>query len=376
VYEPRAEDYEIQAEKAVSPTARSSAAASGSAGLVVNSVLTGAAGNATGDQFEFTVKDPVTLNRRMSAMIPLTDGEITARKFLIFNGAQAQDRSSHPNLGAELTNTTGIKLPAGPITVYDGGAYAGDALFEFFNLGEKRLISWGEDLSVTGTVNVTNTVTVTTVNVSGGVMTINRRQSYEKKYQFKNAGPEAKSIVIEHPITRGSTLTEPKTYDEATAQVYRFIRELGAGAPTGASARPNAGETEFIVREDVPVSSRMVLTDQRLETLLSYSTNQEIPANIRASLARAVELQQKTYDAEKNRTETETRKNFLVAEQDRIRKNLEAAGNTTQQGQEYLRRLTSLDTDIDRINNDLEKQRLEVRTAEAAWDSYLRSLNF
>jgi hypothetical protein len=348
---------------------------------VVNSGLSGAAGTATGDQFEFTVKNPVTLDRRMSAMIPLADGEITARKFIIFPGSQAPGsqaalgRSIHPNLGAELTNTAGIKLPAGPITVYDGGVYAGDALIEFFNQGEKRLISWGEDLSVTAVANASNTSTVTTVTLSGGVMTINRRQSYERKYQFKNAAPQVKSIVIEHPITRGAVLAEPGEYDEAAAQTYRFIRELpaGGGAAGGAAT---AGEFEFVVREEVPLAQRIELVGQRPETLLSYSTNQEIPSNIRASLSRAVELRQRVADAEKARTETETRKTFLVGEQDRVRRNLEAAGNTTQQGQEYLRRLAGLDEDIDRINGDLEQQLNSVRDAQTAYESYLRGLVF
>jgi hypothetical protein len=353
-------------------SAMGSYAPAASAGLVVNSVLTGAAGTSTGDQFEFTVKNPVTLDRRMSAMIPLSDGDITAQKTLIFPGAQAlPGRTIHPNAGAELTNTTGIKLPAGPITVYDGGSYAGDALIEFFNQGEKRLISWGEDLSVTGTAVSSGARTVTTVNISGGAMTINRRQNYEKKYRFKNTGPEARRIIIEHPITQGSTLAEPKDHDEATAQAYRFTREIPAGSGSAESA---SGEFEFIVREEIPLSERIVLVNLRPETLLSYSTNQEIPANIRSSLARVLELKRKAEDAEKARGETEARKNSSVTEQDRIRRNLEAAGNNTQQGQEYLRRLAGLDTDIDKLNADLEQQRLAAREAQAAYETYVQNL--
>jgi hypothetical protein len=302
-------------------------------------------------------------------MFPLTDGEIGARKFLIFSGTQA-DRAIHPSVGAELTNTTGARLPAGPITVYDGGSYAGDALLEFLNRDEKRLISWGEDLSVTGVLSLSSTRIVTAVNLSDGVMTISRRQGQERTYRFKNTGEEAKTLVVEHPITRGYALAEPRTYDEATAAAYRFVRELPAGGTAG------PGEAELLVREEIPLSERISLVSLRPETLLSYSTNQEIPAAIRSSLAGAVELKRKAEDAEKARTETETRKNAQAAEQDRIRRNLEAAGNGTPQGQEYLRRLVSLDAEIDRLNGDLERQREEAREAQAAYESYLRALSF
>ncbi|MDR1443649.1 MAG: DUF4139 domain-containing protein, partial [Treponema sp.] len=300
------------------------------------------------DQFSFTLNSPVNLDRRTSAMFPLANGEIGARKFLLFSGVQT-GRTIHPGVGAELNNNTELRLPAGPVTVYDGGSYAGDALLEFLNRGEKRFISWGEDLSVTGISNISTVRTVTAVTLSGGVMTISRRQGIERKYQFKNTGPEAKTIVIEHPVTPGAALVEPQNYDEAAA-AYRFIRELPAGGE-------GAGEAELLVREEIPLSESVVLTSLRPETLISYSASQELPADVRAVLVKAVELRQNAEDAEKTRAQTEARKNTQAAEQDRIRRNLEAAGNGSPQGQEYLRRLTVLDEEIDRLNGDLERQR-------------------
>jgi hypothetical protein len=352
-----------QAAKSSAPrqAQRAAAAASGLPPVPSPVPVTGAD---MADQFSFTLDTPVNLDRRTSAMFPLADGEISARKFLIFSGA---GQGIHPSVGAELSNTTGLRLPAGPVTVYDGGSYAGDALLEFFNLGEKRLISWGEDLSVTGVLTDSSTRIVTGVSIIDGVMTISRRQVYEKKYRFKNAGLEAKTIIVEHPIIQDAVLAEPGNYDEATAAAYRFIRELPAGA---------AGEMELLVREEVPLSERITLLSLRPETLLSYSTSREIPAAVRASLARAVELRRNVEDAENARAETETRKNAQAAEQDRIRKNLEAAGNTSPQGQEYLRRLTSLDTEIDRLNGELEHRRGEVQEAQAVYETYLRGLNF
>jgi hypothetical protein len=322
------------------------------------------------DQFSFTLDSPVNLDRRTSAMFPLADGEIVTRKFLIFAGSRMTAQTVHPSVGAELVNTTGLRLPAGPVTVYDGGSYAGDALLEFLNRDEKRLISWGEDLSVTGTASFSSTRIVTAVNLNGGIMTISRRQGQERKYRFKNAGEEAKTIVVEHPISAGYSLAEPGNHDGATAAAYRFIRELPAGGAAG------SGEAELLVREEIPLSEQITLLSLRPETLLSYSTNREIPADVRSSLARAVELRRRVEDAEKARAETEARRNGQTSEQDRIRRNLEAAGNGTQQGQEYLRRLTDLDGEIDRLNGDLENRQGEVRDAQAAYEAYLRGLSF
>jgi hypothetical protein len=321
------------------------------------------AGQAAGDQFEFTIKRPVTLNRRMSAMLPLVDGNMDAKKLLIFSGANALGKNIHPSLGAEISNTTGMKLPAGPITIYDGGTYAGDALIEYLNDREKRLISWGEDLSVTGTAATSSERTLSTVNISGALMTISRKQGYEKKYTLKNTAAEKKSLIVEHPITAGAALTEPVAFTGQTPIFYRFSREL-----------PANGELEFIVREESPLYERISLTGLRLDTLVSYASNQEIPAAVRTGLQQAVELKRKADDAARTNTENEGRRSFLVSEQDRIRRNLEAAGNNTQQGQEYLKRMAALDADIDAQNRQIEEGAGAAEAARKAFEDYLNAL--
>ena len=330
---------------------------------VAGGAVQGTQGTAAGDQFEFTVKSPVSLERRMSAMLPLVEAAITARKTLIFSGSNPQARNIHPRLGAELTNNTGMKLPAGPITVYEDGTYAGDALIEFWNEGEKRLISYGEDLSVNGSIAMTSTRTVSSVIISGGVMTISRSQDYYNAYTFRNtASTGPKSLMVEHPKTRGTELKAPEA-DEETPSAYRFTVTL-----------PPQRELIVTVHESQPVSERITLLSLRPEALLSYTTNQEIPARVRTALERAIELKRGADAAQTEVTEQQNRRNYLISEQDRIRKNLEAANSQTQQGQEYLKRLAALDADIDRQGTELEKARSAAKAAQDAYEKYLSEL--
>jgi len=331
---------------------------------VAGGVVDTASGRAAGDQFEFTLKNPVTVDRRQSAMLPLVEGSIKAEKTLVFSGARASGGATiNPAISAELTNTSGMKLPAGPITVYEGGTYAGDALIEFFPENEKRLISYGEDLSVSGNVASSGTRFITAVNISGGVMTITRRQSYEKLYTIKNASGQAKKLIIEHPITSGSELVEPKSADDRTGSLYRFNRDL------------SANETfTFTVREETPVFERITLAQLRADTFLSYASNQEIPANVREALTKATELKKAADDASAAQGRLEIQMTRLTSDQDRIRRNLEAAGNQTPQGQEYLKRMAALDDDIDDLKKQIEAAAQETQRAKAEYDSYLATV--
>jgi len=321
-------------------------------------VVETASGSDSGGQFEFTIRNPVSLARRMSAMFPLVESAIEAKATLIYSGA-----GRYPKLGAEITNTTGMKLPAGPVTVYDGGIYAGDALLEFWNENEKRLISFGEDLSVTASVSDASLREVSAVAVSGGVMTITRYWIYNKTYTFINSGSVSKSLIIEHNQTAQTELVTPAAF-EKTASAYRFNLTLPANR-----------ETSLTVSERRPVSERITLLSLRADSFLSYATNQEIPANVRAALQRAVELKQAVDAADAAARDIETQRTRLISDQDRIRRNLEAAGSQTPQGQDYLTRLVSLDREIDELAANLSRAQAQVRTAQQAYESYINGIN-
>ena len=258
-----------------------------------------------------------------------------------------------------------MKLPAGPVTVYDGGTYAGDALIEFFPLNEKRLISYGEDLSVTGSIAVSASRSIVSVTIQKGIMTINRKQVYERSYTFRNAGNEEKRLLLEHPITAGPTLTAPDSYAEKTSGLYRFALVLPY------KNNGNANELIFTVKEERPLSETIALTQLSSNAFIGYSANQEIPAAAREALRAAIALKQKVDEAKQKLAALEAQWNRLIAEQERTRQNLEAAGNQSQQGQHYLTRLAEQDAEIDRLYKTILEAQQTVQSAQEEYEVYI-----
>jgi hypothetical protein len=297
-----------------------------------------------GEQFAFTLKDSVTIKRRQSAMLPLTEAELRVKKLLVLDGADARSRTINPSVSVELVNNTGMKLPAGPITVYDGGSYAGDALVEFLPENEKRIISYGEDLSVRGSVKCSGKDTLTAAVLSKGVLTVSRVYKYEFVYTVRNASPSPRKLIIEHPISSGADLVEPAKYEEKTPGLYRFAVELPANR-----------EIHYTVIEDAPRSNDIVVGDLRPDALVEYSADKKLSPDSRAVLKKAAELMRKVNDAELSARKLEEKRDGIVDKQKRIRQNLEAAGNQTAQGQRYLSRLVAMDDEIDALTKSIEE---------------------
>jgi len=96
---------------------------------------------------------------------------------------------------------------------------------------------------------------------------------------------------------------------------------------------------------------------------------------VRQALQRAVELKQAADAADAAVRDIEAQRSRLVSDQDRIRRNLEAAGSQTQQGQEYLRRLVALDGEIDTMTTNLQTANASAKSAQEAYVNYLNGLN-
>ncbi|MDR0388983.1 MAG: DUF4139 domain-containing protein [Spirochaetaceae bacterium] len=335
-----------------------------SASVLSSRPVNAAQGQAAGYQFSFTIKRPVSLPRQQSAMFPMVGGPIQAEKILVLDGMRARQGQTNPAISAELTNTTGMKLPAGPITVFDGGTYGGDSLIEFFPENEKRLISYGDDLSVIAQASLAQTSEVNSVVVAEGIMTITRKVSYIWNYLVKNTHKDDKTLIIEHPITAGTVLKTGQAFSERTDALYRFRMTL-----------PADKELAYTVTEETPLSERIELSRFTVANYLGYTSNTEIPEHVRNVLGEAMRLKRRAEDAKSSLTNLEARRTRLESDQDRVRRNLEAAGNETQQGMDYLRRMTEIDREIDSLNTRIESAQTQVRESQREYEQYLSSLS-
>jgi hypothetical protein len=331
---------------------------------LARSTLETPSGEVRGEQFAFTLPQPVSLARQQSAMLPLVDTSVEARKTLIFSGAKALGGgAAHPALGLELTNTTGMPLPPGPVTVYDGGLYGGDGLFAFFPEQERQLIAYGDELGVTGYVSRRSSQSISTVTVHQGIMQMSRKLLHETHYTWKNASPMARELILEHPITGNTVLTEPASFDTRTDTLYRFALLL-----------PAAQETAQTIQEEQVLVEEIALTDQSLPALIGYSQNDAIPEDVRSALQQGIQLKRAAEAAEQALGLLNTQRDRLIAEQDRIRRNLEAVGNQTPPGQEYLNRLLAQDAAIDQLQSRLEEAEQAAYDAKAAYDAYFEHI--
>ena len=159
-----------------------------------STIVASASAGELGELFEYRIAQPVTIRKDESAMLPFLQQAIDGRKLLIYSDHNSQ----HPTNAAELTNSTGKTLDGGPITVYDGGAYGGEALMETLKAGDKRLISYAVDLGtrITEAFN-SKAAVVREVHANRGMMTVKSAMEETRTYTIRNVDQKGKAAGIQ-----------------------------------------------------------------------------------------------------------------------------------------------------------------------------------
>src|SRR5262249_47316821 len=180
-----------------------------------------------GDYFQYTIDDKVTLPRQKSAMLPVVNKDVEATRVSIYNESV---HAKFPLLGLRFKNTTGQNLMQGPVTIYEGGAYAGDARIMDLQPGEERLLSYAIDLgSEVKTSDKGAPEHLTAVKIIKGIVQATHKLRETKTYTITNRSRHERTMIVEHPVRNDWKLIEPARATEQSRDVYRFEVKVPAG---------------------------------------------------------------------------------------------------------------------------------------------------
>jgi hypothetical protein len=312
---------------------------------MASSVAAGATGRELGDLFEYRFSTPVTVKKSESAMLPFLQQKINARKLLIYSDRSMQN----PMNAAEIVNSSGKTLDGGPITVFESGAYAGEALVETFKAGDKRLISFGVDLGTRITTKLDSSRSlVREIKAVRGVMTLRTAMQETLAYTIRNIDAKAKTLIIEHAIRPQYKLLNQKPL-ETTANMYRFEVKLAASA-----------EQQFAVTEERLYDQTILISNLNADQIGVYLQNQTLSMDGRKQLEGIVAQKRQIAENERQLRELETEINELNADQSRVKDSmsrLSAISGQEEQTQRYAKQVAEMETRIAGMRDRLAQLR-------------------
>ena len=320
-----------------------------------STIVASASAGELGELFEYRIAQPVTIRKDESAMLHFLQQAIEGRKLLIYSDHSSQ----HPTNAAELTNSSGKTLDGGPITVYDGGAYGGEALMETLKAGDKRLISYAVDLGtrITDAFNSKSAV-VREIHATRGIITTKSAMEETRTYTIRNVDQKAKTLILEHPLRGGYTLLSAKPA-EKTASAYRFEIQLAAGAAQ-----------EFPVTEERVFDQAYQVSNTTPDFLLTYVQNRNLTLSdaARRQLQRIADEKSQIAENDRALQDAQGQVSDLTRDEDRIRQNINSLNNVSSQQQlvqNYAKQLDAHEQQLAQLRDhqtDLQKKRTALQS--------------
>ncbi len=300
----------------------------------------------TGELFQYVVTEPVHIPRQSSAMLPIVQTEVQGAALSIYNESV---HGRHPLNGVELDNTSDVFLMQGPVTVFEGGMYAGDARLPDTQIGEKRFMGYAVDLSTEVAVDwERGPQEIVRMRIVKGVLHSQRELRETASYRIRSLRDRERLLLIEHPIKTGWDLIEPDGEPERTRDLYRFRIPLEA----------NEAKT-FPVNQRRIQEETVALSTLRPDRIEFYVRQRVISPPLKQAMQELAARQTALADVERRRKDVEQSIQEIAKEQNRIRQNMAVVQRPSDSFSMWERKLIEQEDVLGRLNAELRALRDE-----------------
>jgi hypothetical protein len=312
-----------------------------------------AQGKELGDLFEYRIKEPVTIRKNQSALVPIVNGEIGVEKVSLWTAG----RDTVPLRAVWLDNSTGLTLDGGSITVLESEAFAGEGLLAALKPGERRLLSYAADTGLRVDAKSSgNQGRVDKIQVNRGVLIQVSQDEDQRTYTVRNDDKSPRTLVIEHPIRSGWTLAADTSKPaETSTTAYRFRVPV--------DAKKTATLT---VREVYPRQTRYSLVSTSSDQLALVLRSPGSSPALEAALKPLIEKKQAIAAIDREIAARKSEIDRINTDQSRVRENMKALKGSAEERalvQRYTKQLDEQETRLEALQKELSG--LDQRRAQA-----------
>jgi len=325
-----------------------------------------AQGRELGDLFEYRLKEPVTIRKNQSALVPIINAQVEAERVSVWNASTGQ----RPRSAVWLTNATPYTLDGGAFSVLEEATFTGEGLMDPVKPGEKRLLSYASDLSllVDAKQDTADPERVTSLRIARGVMIMQRELREKRTYTVRNEDSKPRVVVIEHPNRAGWKVVGAAKPDETASNVYRFRVQVAPKATASLTIEElRAMDTSYQVTN---------FTDDQLAVFVRQrALTPEVEQALRGIVAKKGEVAAVNSELANRMRETEQ----IFKDQERLRENLKALGSRTEEKAlvgRYTRQLDEQETRLDVIKREIAERETKRAKLQAELDALVQGLSF
>jgi hypothetical protein len=266
--------------------------------------------------------------------------------------------------GLKFKNTSGLHLLQGPITVFEGSIYAGDARILNLQPGEERLLSYAVDLGTeVNPVPSFDNGKLTSVKVVKGILHSTTKLRESKKYTIKNRNEQERLVLLEHPVRNEYKLIDMDKPAETASDVYHFEVKVA----------PGQSESKTVTEERI-LHQPVQLTNCNDDQIRVFINNAASRPKVKAALQEALDLRGAVAQTTRAIQEQERQLKAITDDQARLRANLKEMPPTATAYQRYLEKFDQQETEIEQLQSAIKKLQGTEHSQRKEYEAFLATL--
>jgi hypothetical protein len=319
-----------------------------------------------GDLFEYKLKDPITILKNRSALVPIVQSSIAGEKVSVWNDSAGLPR---PQRALWLTNSSGLTLDGGSFSVLEDETFAGEGIFDPIRPGEKRLISYAIDLALNVRAKqASEAQRVSQVLVSHGLMTHMSEMRESKTYTFRNEDSSPRIVIVEHPVRTGYALRGQAQPVETSAGWMRFRVQVAAKQTASLE-----------IDEARPIQNSYQLSNITDAQVSLFVRQNAIDKTVEAALRRVLAQKDVIADLDAQKEDRDNQMGKIFDDQQRLRENMKALKGSAEEKallQRYTQQLNEQENHLEALRKESQQLEAQKSSAQAALDKMIEELAF
>ncbi len=257
-----------------------------------------------GERFSYHIENPISIRRGQSALVPLFDTEIECAKEHLYN---RDATGEHPLVCMLVKNTLGTILDRGPITVFDTGLYAGEAILPFTTYDAENRVAYATDQAVTCSEKMKESTSYRDFQHDDRYLVVEHYEIETYDYIVENRKTDPVTIIIEHPKNDRYEIFDTPDMLEETENFQRWRFEV-----------PPQTESIFTVKQRHLVTTRQTICDLSAKQLETYYASDRMHDELHAFCRTIIDLNAERTQYQHWRTMLEKQNGILEKEVTRI----------------------------------------------------------
>ena len=316
-----------------------------------------------GELFVYALDQKLNLPHGQAAMVPIVSRNVAGDALSIVNNFDQFGKQVAQN-GFRLQNDSDLRLSGGPITVYQGGIYGGDARLDGLSPHESKLIAFGIDLDlVVQRERDDNRTQLLQIIAEKGILKQRIQRFLTQNYALKNKAAKAKTVLIQQPPMDGWELIDPKQRDEKSTEGDRFKIQLAAGE-----------SRDYEIQWQRTISETIAIGDFDFAKLDVYLRDNQIAPELKAKLDAVATATARVQDLQRQIDAQNLALKAIGEDQARLRENMKVLDKTSALYQTYAKKLGAQEDKIIAIDAEIERLQAAQKTAQIVLNKTIAAL--